>query len=287
MNDPSFSVGGLIGFGILSALALFFAKRVHFFDWTSIRWNKSIYLWTPLLFFAIFFGASLFAIKFFVSFFTKLSLSPTFRICLLYSSIPFIQIVLFSIALFLFPKQMRLNFWKDPEKPFSFFNDLKWAFYGWCIAFPVLSFCGNLIGLILYYVFNITELPDQGAVLFVKRCLEDKTSFPFIFVGIAILTPLVEEILFRGALQSFIRKHLGPNSAIWITAICFAFFHYTPEQKLANALIVGSLFPLALLLGFLFEKQRSLFCPILLHSLFNGINLFALLFFGETPCGPI
>lgn len=287
MTDTSVSIGGTIGFGFLSWLLALYVKRRGFFRWSPSQWNPSIFLWNPLLFFGLYFAVSLFAIKFLAPWVLRLEIPSPLNFCLLTSSIPFLQLACFLIALFLFSEPMRERIWKDPSQPISLAHNFKTAFLAWLVAFPTLSFVGNLLELLLYYGFGIKQIPDQTAVLFVKKSLEEPFCFPVLFATIAIATPFVEELLFRGALQSFIRKHLGPKSAIWITAICFALFHYTPEQRAGNVVILGSLFPLALLLGFLYEKQRSLFAPILLHALFNGINLFALLIFGETPCGPI
>ena len=104
---------------------------------------------------------------------------------------------------------------------------------------------------------------------------------------IILLAPLIEEILFRGFLQTFIRQHLGSRQAIGITSLLFALFHYAPEQGLGNIPIVGSLLVLALFLGFVYEKRGSLLAPITLHACFNSISVLNLYFLGGFPQSPI
>ena len=92
-------------------------------------------------------------------------------------------------------------------------------------------------------------------------------------------------MLFRGFLQTYIRKHLGPKQAIVITSLCFSFFHYASGQGLGNIMIITSLFVLALFLGFLYEKQGSLLAPMVLHASFNTISVINLYLFGEFTSG--
>jgi len=102
----------------------------------------------------------------------------------------------------------------------------------------------------------------------------------FAILTIGVFAPIIEEILFRGFLQSWIRQHLGSKQAILITSLLFAFFHYSPEQGIANITIIASLFVFSLFIGFVYEKQGMLASPIMLHSLFNAINGCNLYFFG-------
>jgi hypothetical protein len=125
-------------------------------------------------------------------------------------------------------------------------------------------------------------MPDQTAVRFVKMTLEHPPYFLLAALSVSVLAPLIEETLFRGFLQSFIRKHLGSTQAIWITATCFSLFHFSLDQGVGNIPIIGSLFCLALFLGFLYEKQRSLLASITLHATFNTFSILNLYFLGDV-----
>ena len=114
-------------------------------------------------------------------------------------------------------------------------------------------------------------------------------AHPSLFVltisTIVIFAPVIEELLFRGFLQSFIRQHLGSKQAICITSVLFAFFHYSSEQGIGNLPIIISLFVLSLFIGFIYEKRGSLAAPIALHAIFNAVNVVNLYFLGGMPGG--
>ena len=89
-------------------------------------------------------------------------------------------------------------------------------------------------------------------------------DFLFIFLLVAILPAVGEELLFRGVLQKLLIKwtkkyHLG----IWITAILFSALHMQFYGFLPR-LILGVMF------GYLFFWSKSLWLPILAHLLNNG-----------------
>lgn len=133
--------------------------------------------------------------------------------------------------------------------------------------------------------FNIEQLPDQVAVKFLKMTFEYPLYLLLSVFSIVVLAPLIEETLFRGFLQTFIRQHLGSKQAIWITSACFSFFHYSSEQGLGNIPIIGSLFVLALFLGYLYERQGTLIAPMALHASFNAISVMNIYFFGGYAGG--
>jgi membrane protease YdiL (CAAX protease family) len=166
------------------------------------------------------------------------------------------------------------NFW-DP-------SHFRFAAFALLIAFPLVIFFNESLSILICYCFKITELPDQAAVRFLKATLEYPILTILTMFTIVILGPIIEEILFRGFLQSWIRQHLGPQKAICITSVLFSFFHYSYDQGLANIPIIGSLCIFAYFLGFVYEKKGSLIAPITLHALFNGCNVLSLYLLGSS-----
>jgi len=83
-----------------------------------------------------------------------------------------------------------------------------------------------------------------------------------------VMAPLVEEIFFRGMIQSMLRRYTGsPWAAVVITSVAFAAVHAaTPQNLLA-------LFALSLVLGYNYERTGRLTPVIGIHFLFNAINL--------------
>jgi membrane protease YdiL (CAAX protease family) len=109
------------------------------------------------------------------------------------------------------------------------------------------------------------------------RELELMAEFPGVFLRILIIflavviAPLLEEVLFRGLLQTVIRSYVGrPWPAVIVTSILFAMVHENLEHWPA-------LFVLGMGLGYVYEKSGSLFQPIFMHALFNGVTIVAAL----------
>ena len=73
-----------------------------------------------------------------------------------------------------------------------------------------------------------------------------------------------------------------PKKAIVFSALCFALFHYAPSQGMGNISLLATLFLFALFLGFIYERQASLFASIGLHMTFNAVSTFRILFFPES-----
>lgn len=87
-----------------------------------------------------------------------------------------------------------------------------------------------------------------------------------------------EELYFRGYVQGSLRKNHSARYAIVVAASLFAVRHYMQMLLLlpkypvfaASAWVLMA-FPLGILLGFLYEKTRSLWVPVVIHYLFNII----------------
>jgi membrane protease YdiL (CAAX protease family) len=88
-------------------------------------------------------------------------------------------------------------------------------------------------------------------------------------IMIALLAALGEELLFRGAFLKMIYQRVkNVHVAVWISAFVFSAFHlqfYGFVPRLA----------LGLLFGYLFVWSGSLWIPIVLHFIFNGISVIA------------
>lgn len=146
----------------------------------------------------------------------------------------------------------------------------------WILAYPWILVIGQLLGILLALVY-VGPRPDQAAV----KHLKDLLSHPWLF-GLTALTvvsviPFLEELLFRGFLQSSLKTPFGRSKAIVITSLIFASFHFSMSQGIENLEFMVSLFVLSCFLGFIKERQQSLWASIGLHSTFNFISILMLL----------
>lgn len=151
-------------------------------------------------------------------------------------------------------------------------KDLLAAIGAWLISFPLVLFISNCFDLLFYFIYGTFNFPDQNAVLLLKMTFEKPLLLVLAILSTVFLAPVIEETLFRGFLQSWLRRYLSPIPSIVVSSILFASFHYSAAQEVSNISILISLFALGCFLGFLYEKRQSLFAPTLLHGLFNAIT---------------
>jgi len=91
----------------------------------------------------------------------------------------------------------------------------------------------------------------------------DRLPAVVMFVLIAVLPPICEELMCRGFLLSAFRPRRGNVRAVAITALLFAVLH------LEFARIPGT-FMAGLMLGFVVIRTGSIFSSILFHMVYNG-----------------
>jgi uncharacterized protein len=148
------------------------------------------------------------------------------------------------------------------------------------VAFPWVIVVSKICTTLDLWWFGDTG-PGQSVV----RYLEGLRGHPMLIgvsaILVVIVAPWLEELLFRGLLQSWLRRYLAPCWAITIATAVFALCHYSPTQGIGNFEIVLSLAVLGAFLGYLLEKYETLWAPIGLHMAFNAVGS-ALALWGEN-----
>ena len=91
------------------------------------------------------------------------------------------------------------------------------------------------------------------------------TSFFWLILGISILAPIAEELLFRGIIQGELQRAMPEWAAIVIQGLVFALFHMQPIQ-VSYVILPG------LLLGLAYAWTRTLWVPIIMHIAFNFLG---------------
>lgn len=276
----------IIAFAIIAFITLFIGWKRNFFSFPpSSAWFYSIRWFHVACAFCIYFLFSVILSPLIGKWVQKVLLAKasTHTVLSYAAWVNFLNstaILLCLLALIMVIPAIRRNIWLRGSH--SFDQDFGTALTAWVISFPVIIFVNQGLDWVITNLFHVTHAPEQLAVQFLKMTLGYPVLFVLALLAIIVLAPLVEEILFRGFLQSFIRQNLGRKQAIVITSLLFSLFHYSPEQKISNLTIVASLFVFSLFLGLVYEKRGSLFAPVALHSLFNTINVVNLYFLGHT-----
>jgi uncharacterized protein len=91
-------------------------------------------------------------------------------------------------------------------------------------------------------------------------------------VLVVLVTPLGEEVFYRGFLFGGLRARMGFWAAAPISAALFGLSHLA-----GGAVLVPLLFVFGLTQAFLYERRRSLVAPIAAHAMFNLIGFAAIL----------
>jgi len=273
---------------VLSIIALWAAKSLGFFSFPeSTGPSPRIFFWQVISVFAIYLGCALFVPFIAQNLLTHLGRPELAYVSTESSQLAYSQLVtLLSSAFFLFifciaqkdKASMRL-IWKRPlVHPTTIRWDFGIGMLAWIVSFPIVSAIGSIADLTIDAIFGKQEY-EQVAVRYLKTSLESEILATLALITIVLSAPIIEEFLFRGFLQNFIKRHLGRNAAILITSLIFSLFHFSLSQDLGNIPLVTSLFVLALFLGFIYERQQSLFASIGLHMTFNTISVLRILLF--------
>lgn len=89
----------------------------------------------------------------------------------------------------------------------------------------------------------------------------------FSLVGAAIIPAIGEELFFRGGLQKFlVERFKNPHNAIFITSFIFSVVHFDITAFFYR-------FFLGVILGYIYFWGRTIWLPILLHFLNNGMSM--------------
>ncbi|MBL6704850.1 MAG: CPBP family intramembrane metalloprotease [Planctomycetaceae bacterium] len=113
------------------------------------------------------------------------------------------------------------------------------------------------------------------------QLLEQDRSFTTLFwivVAAVVLAPLVEELIYRVVLQTWLQRISPPREALFAVAVIFAAVHRLPDAI--------PLLPLALVLGYVYQQRRSFLSVVLLHMLFNAANLILAVLTIPAPTTP-
>lgn len=142
----------------------------------------------------------------------------------------------------------------------------------WLVAFPLVTFTAEGVKDLVRYFYAGPAL-DQVAVRHLKSAYGDPLLTGASILAIVLFVPIIEEMLFRGFLQSWLRTKISRGSSIFFTALMFTLVHYSPSQGIANTELLAGLFLLALFLGFIYERQQCLWPSIGLHCFFNTVSV--------------
>ena len=104
-----------------------------------------------------------------------------------------------------------------------------------------------------------------------NRIFEGDYGFTGAFLKVAVIAPIVEELIFRGLIFNGFRKNYNGFVAVFMSALLFSLFHLNPWQMPAT-------FVLGLLLGWLMLRTNNILVAIIGHSINNSLVLLVVTF---------
>ena len=118
--------------------------------------------------------------------------------------------------------------------------------------------------------FERTRPPDADYISFILSIKpKGPVSFALTALGVAVVGPLSEELLFRGFVQRIFARNMGGSLAVALSGVLFGLSHF-------NLLVLPGVVALGVLYGYLYHATRRLWCPVLAHAVFNFSSLLRL-----------
>ncbi len=152
--------------------------------------------------------------------------------------------------------------------PLKFFNPL--------IIFPIITFfwgAHNILEIINMSIEKVLPAPPWFWELF-SKIFDSDYGWWGAFMKVAVIAPIVEELIFRGLILHGLRKNYTATTAIFVSALLFSLFHLNPWQMPAT-------FVLGLLLGWIMIRTRNILLAILGHSINNLMVLLTITYWQQ------
>ena len=202
-----------------------------------------------------------------------------------------------TTATFLIPPILCAWLWDEEHKPFRWLRmdvPVQWqnillAVVIMVCAVPGINLLADLNSRVelpksLEFIEQILKSQEEAAAALTERFLQaDNIGGLLINIGLMALLPaLSEELSFRGTLQQIIYKDQSGkvqstkvHLAIWITAFIFSAIHMQ-FYGFVPRMLLGAMF------GYVFVWSGSLWVPITMHFVNNGMAVLVYYLMGES-----
>jgi membrane protease YdiL (CAAX protease family) len=140
-----------------------------------------------------------------------------------------------------------------------------------------ITLAASVIAVFASNALGVTAAPMPLVEAVLSGTLADKT-LGLLAVTAVILAPLAEELIFRGLIFSFLRKHMSFAYAATTSAIIFAVLH-------EHSLSILPITVLGIFFAYAYEKTKDLTACVVLHAIYNSLSLATLLVFRSALAG--
>ena len=140
---------------------------------------------------------------------------------------------------------------------FSFAPLKKGKTYLYLVSALVVNF---VLQYLILDVLKWEDGADQIDTFGLNHVSLDWLSLTILFLGFAVITPIKEEILYRGVLHGFLNKKVNFWVGLIVSSLIFGVLHV---GHALSATLMGMVFVL------LYKRTRTLIVPILFHIIWN------------------
>lgn len=153
------------------------------------------------------------------------------------------------------------------------FEDVVWTVAGFVAMFGVMF----AVSLVAQFVLDVE--PAQHGLI--QNVQDDPSYALYLLPLVALVVAPLEELVYRGLVQTRLREAFDVWSAVGLSSVLFALIHVAAYSTMSDSLLQTSvpltlIFGVAVVMGGLYERTGNLFVPIALHSAFNGLQMIAL-----------
>ena len=174
-------------------------------------------------------------------------------------------VLIFSLPYFCIVRKYKLPFCKTIGlKNQNLKQYIESAKYGF-IGLVVLSGTDMVIFGILHYL-QVSPINQTPLIYLPLPTLVIASQI----ISAVVMAPILEEILFRGFIQSILTRKLGNYSAILITATLFMLIHL---RYYGNLYALSSVFTVGLITGYLKYRTKSLQAGMFTHFFLNLLSV--------------
>jgi membrane protease YdiL (CAAX protease family) len=137
--------------------------------------------------------------------------------------------------------------------------DVLWGVAAYLVIWPICA------GIAQLFVLLTGKPPTHGVLNLLHSGDVPGWGVAALWISAVFVSPIAEEVFFRGVLQTVIRGYADrPWLAIAVASVLFGLMHYTQPQYVVPLALLG------LVLGYVYEHTGSLIACILIHILFNS-----------------
>jgi membrane protease YdiL (CAAX protease family) len=120
--------------------------------------------------------------------------------------------------------------------------------------------------------FKLPEFNSQSLDILIPKSNSFWLYLVFL-ISIGIIGPICEELIFRGAIYGWFRRYYKPWIGILVSSLFFGLLHYETLTRMIFAISIGAY------LAWMYERDKTLTSPIILHIMNNSIVVTMMFFF--------